>query len=209
MKRVVPVKYLNREPKAAMINNVLENHLGSPPLHCSLLDIGCGNGDICHYFVQKGFSVFGVDVEDCRRTENKNFYFQLISSERIPKADACYDIILSNHVIEHVKDQDLHMREIRRLLRPGGLVYFATPNKTSPFMRGHKNNNKVLSWTSVRQLLRRHDFFWYDYGVEVASNPKRYNCKPAWGDRVPLFLLRLSKYAFPTHIMILKVTEGI
>jgi len=209
MSRVVPVKYLNREPKAEMIYNILEHHLGFPPPPCSVLDIGCGNGDICHYFLQKGFSVYGVDVEDCRRADNRNFDFQLVSSERISKEDACFDIILSNQVIEHVNDQALHLREIRRLLRPGGLVYFATPNKSSPFMQGHKNNNKVLSWSSVRRLLRRHGFVLYDYGVEVASNPKRYDCKPAWGDKVPLFLLKLSKYVFPSHIMILKVTEDL
>jgi SAM-dependent methyltransferase len=38
-------------------------------------------------------------------------------------------VVVSNHVIEHVANQQLHFDEICRMLKPGGTLYLATPNK--------------------------------------------------------------------------------
>ena len=98
-----------------------------------LLDIGCGNGDISAYFA-RGNDQYGVDVSDRRRDGNRNFRFSVVGSEYLPYEDRYFDIVMSHHVIEHVDDQDRHLAEIHRVLKPAGILYLATPNRTSPLM---------------------------------------------------------------------------
>jgi 2-polyprenyl-3-methyl-5-hydroxy-6-metoxy-1,4-benzoquinol methylase len=51
----------------------------------------------------------------------------------LPFPDEYFDVVVSNHVIEHVSDQQLHLSEIARVLKPNGVVYLATPNRLWPW----------------------------------------------------------------------------
>src|SRR3546814_9833619 len=54
------------------------------------------------------------------------------SSDLLPFADDSFDVVLSNHVIEHVGEQPeqlAHLSELRRVLTPGGIGYLAVPNR--------------------------------------------------------------------------------
>jgi SAM-dependent methyltransferase len=56
----------------------------------------------------------------------------LVNDSSLPFEDDAFDVVLSNHVIEHVGDevqQLAHLAEIRRVLRPGGKGYLAVPNR--------------------------------------------------------------------------------
>jgi SAM-dependent methyltransferase len=68
-----------------------------------------------------------VDVTDERLVHD--FDFQLVTSEDLPFASGSFDVVVSNHVIEHVLQAPAHLREIRRVLREDGVAYLATPNK--------------------------------------------------------------------------------
>ena len=46
-----------------------------------------------------------------------------------PFADSCFDACVSNYVLEHVADPGSHLSEISRILRPGGVYLFRTPNR--------------------------------------------------------------------------------
>lgn len=50
-------------------------------------------------------------------------------SGRFPIADDCYDACVSDYVVEHVDDPDMHLSEIWRVLKPGGKYLFRTPNR--------------------------------------------------------------------------------
>lgn len=100
----------------------------------SLLEIGCGSGVIASILAQEGgtnLEVHAVDVVDAR-VETEGFQFQQVDGTEIPYADGQFDIVISNHVIEHVggaDDQRHHLREIRRVLADGGVAYLAVPNR--------------------------------------------------------------------------------
>lgn len=47
----------------------------------------------------------------------------------LPYPDAMFDLIISLHVIEHVQDADVYMRELFRVLRPGGVLFMELPNR--------------------------------------------------------------------------------
>ena len=99
-----------------------------------LLEIGCGSGGICNYFglhPSRRFEVHGVDVKDSRMTI-EGYDFRLISDTNLPYPDQYFDVVISNHVIEHVGDEDAqlhHLQEIRRVLNSSGVGYLAVPNR--------------------------------------------------------------------------------
>ncbi|MES9901301.1 MAG: methyltransferase domain-containing protein [Sedimenticola sp.] len=118
-----------REAKAKKILSILEaagRPFGADHL---ALDIGCGSGEIAEIISHTG-PVIAVDLIDQRvRPKNTPFAF---CSEHLPFCRDTFDLVLSNHVIEHVTDPGLHLREIHRVLRPGGTLYLATPNRWWP-----------------------------------------------------------------------------
>jgi SAM-dependent methyltransferase len=99
-----------------------------------LLDIGAGSGYIASALgelVGPEGRVAAVDVNDQRRT-NEGYEFVQVEGTELPFEDASFDVVLSNHVIEHVgerSDQLHHLREVKRVLSPEGLCYLAVPNR--------------------------------------------------------------------------------
>lgn len=108
-----------------------------------VLEIGTGSGGIAHYFgthPSLSCKVDAVDVRDTRQTCD-GYQFTKVDGVTLPFEDHLYDIVISNHVIEHVGEteaQALHLAEIRRVLNPEGLGYLAVPNRwqvTEPHFR--------------------------------------------------------------------------
>ena len=99
-----------------------------------LLEIGCGSGAIAHHFATRpgfAYEVHAIDVVDQRQV-TEGYAFHLVEGVALPFEDACFDAIISNHVVEHVGERDAqhgHLAEIARTLRPDGVAYLATPNR--------------------------------------------------------------------------------
>jgi ubiquinone/menaquinone biosynthesis C-methylase UbiE len=98
-----------------------------------LLDIGTGSGLVAEYFLERvgpAGAVAAVDRVRQLRTEAP-IEFHATEDTTLPFADESFDIVISNHVIEHVggrRDQKNHLEEIRRVLKADGLLYLAVPN---------------------------------------------------------------------------------
>ena len=122
----------SRRLKALKIERLLD--LSTRPQPISLLEIGTGSGGIAHYFAHHESlqcKVTAVDVLD-QRLLHEGFDFLQVSDTTLPFADDRFDVVLSNHVIEHVGNalaQRHHLDEIRRVLRPDGIAYLAVPNR--------------------------------------------------------------------------------
>jgi SAM-dependent methyltransferase len=121
-----------RKRKAKKIAALIETQRGLAG--CDILEVGAGAGVISHLLAELATehgSVTAVDVAD-ERVVFEGYRFVEIKDTRLPFPDASFDIAVSNHVIEHVgalADQQHHVHEIYRVLRPGGLVYLAAPNR--------------------------------------------------------------------------------
>src|SRR2546425_998419 len=108
------------------------------------LDCGCADGGYTVAMADLGAkSAVGVDaieerIEQARDRErtHSNVRFQLASAEALPFTEASFDGVLLNEVLEHVVDEVQTLREIHRVLRPGGHLVVMSPNRWFPF-EGH------------------------------------------------------------------------
>lgn len=107
----------------------------------AVLDIGAGNGGLCIATALSGAaSVSGIEFEASRiqlarkwaQCRNVEVEFRQGVAEKLPFADASFDVVFLSSVIEHVQDQKLTIREMSRVLRPGGLFFLDGPNRLSP-----------------------------------------------------------------------------
>lgn len=105
------------------------------------LDCGCANGGYTEALVAWGaHRAIGVDPEPSRiadaiakKSAATEYY---CCTDSFPIADASVDGVLVNEVLEHVADEAATLREIRRVLRPGGHLVVISPNRWFPF-EGH------------------------------------------------------------------------
>lgn len=102
------------------------------PAGAAVVDVGCGEGDHANRLARDfGFSVTGVDpvprhLEVARAaTGDASVSFMSGTAERIPLADAVFDLVWCRDVLVHVADLRRAYREFRRVLKPGGraIVY--------------------------------------------------------------------------------------
>jgi ubiquinone/menaquinone biosynthesis C-methylase UbiE len=120
-----------RLPKAEKIR-VLLDAPKKPGLR--LLEVGTGSGALAHYFATQSdlrYDVDAVDVVDQRQV-TESYRYRLVEGVHLPFPNGSFDIVISNHVIEHVGDrasQCAHLCEVARVLKETGQAYLATPNR--------------------------------------------------------------------------------
>ncbi|MFZ9394853.1 MAG: class I SAM-dependent methyltransferase [Erythrobacter sp.] len=108
----------------------IEALLGRSVKGADLLDLGAGSGHLSDYFIERGANVSAADTDGYRYVSAAPFFE--IAGEDLPFADASFDIVIFNHVLEHVGDRPAQRKalsEIKRVLRPGGTLYLGVPNK--------------------------------------------------------------------------------
>lgn len=100
----------------------------------SLLDIGCGNGLFLSYAKRKGYHVCGIDYNVAAINEGKKL-FGLGDAELMCTALELYagngrkfDIITMFETLEHLDDPNGAMTNIKKLLKPGGILALSVPN---------------------------------------------------------------------------------
>lgn len=154
-----------------------------------ILEVGCGSGVISHTLFELGNrrqTIEAVDVKD-GRIDIEGYRFTLVPDTALPFADKQFDLVITNHVIEHVGDESAqinHLREIKRVTRPGGMVYFAAPNK----------------WRLVEPHFRLPLLSWLPRGasdayVRLTGRGTHYDCSPMSLRRLER-LLRAAGFGF-------------
>lgn len=122
----------SRRAKARKVVALIERQ--RPIAGATVLEIGTGTGvisaEVARAAGPDGRTV-SIDTMDTR-VDSTGYDFQVTTGVRLPFDDGSFDIVISNHVVEHVgarPDQLAHLSEIRRVLRPGGVGYIATPTR--------------------------------------------------------------------------------
>ncbi|MBK9476059.1 MAG: class I SAM-dependent methyltransferase [Tetrasphaera sp.] len=97
----------------------------------SVLDLGCGRGFLLSQLADRGLGALtGLDVYDDVETERWT-YVQGDVTQGLPLETGSFACVVAGEIIEHVPDPDQLLREIRRVLVPGGTLIVSTPNMVS------------------------------------------------------------------------------
>lgn len=120
-----------------------------------LLDIGCGGGLLCEPMARLGAEVVGADASEKNisiaaiHAEKSGLAidYRATTAEELAAAGEKFDIILNMEVIEHVADVDAFMSACCSLLKPGGIMFVATLNRTAKsFALAIVGAEYVLRW---------------------------------------------------------------
>jgi 2-polyprenyl-3-methyl-5-hydroxy-6-metoxy-1,4-benzoquinol methylase len=127
----------DRGRKAYAILKTINHFITATLDQTDWLDIGCGSGGIAAAIAPSVKSITGVDPESWVRWKDfrkshKNLKFVNQPVENLTIDDSSMDVIICNQVYEHVPDPQFLIREIYRILKPGGYCYFAGPNLLFP-----------------------------------------------------------------------------
>ncbi len=125
---------------------------GAKPLH--VLDVGCGEAQLTAAVAQAGFQALGLDVaeEPLRRARKRHPELELLLAEpegEWPLPDAGFDVVWAGETVEHVLDTRGWLSQVRRVLRPGGLLLLSTP--------AHGPLTRLGLGLSARRFERRFD----------------------------------------------------
>jgi SAM-dependent methyltransferase len=102
-----------------------------------ILDYGCGSGAVVVEGRRRGMEIEGAEVFYAGGSGRETVEAQgllgtvvhEIEDRRVPVEDGRYDLVVSNQVFEHVDDLDATLREIERVLRPGGSLLSMFPSR--------------------------------------------------------------------------------
>jgi SAM-dependent methyltransferase len=101
-----------------------------------VLDLGCGVGEYVRAFAREGARAIGCDVDLPRLREARIRGATTVlaaAGESLPFKTASLDLVVLNEVIEHVQNDRATMREVGRVLAPGGICVIFAPNRLFPF----------------------------------------------------------------------------
>jgi SAM-dependent methyltransferase len=157
---------------------------GPPPAHLvdfvrslgeavSALDIGCGDGRLSAELGAESLTVADVSSVALSRARKRLPGARVVDLEPdapLPLADGEFDLVLCAETLEHVRDLQLLLSEIRRVLRPGGSLAVTTPvgsraTALRALVRGMEvvldplsPHIRVLTRRSLKALLEEHGF---------------------------------------------------
>ena len=98
-----------------------------------ILEVGSGTGTLLHQLRELGYRAQGVELRQAFIDQAHAWYGMIpiaqVTGLALPFPDRSFDVVMSFDVFEHIRDSDAHLREVTRVLRPGGSYLLQTPNK--------------------------------------------------------------------------------
>lgn len=123
-----------------------------------LLEIGFGTGYGTALLSETAKSIEAIDYSAQalryaqRNYKRPNIRFQQMTAEKLSFPDDSFDMALSSEVFEHLDDHEAHVRELARVLRPGGIAFIATPDPSRS--EGHNEfHTKEFRPEELRDLM--------------------------------------------------------
>ena len=152
--------------KALHLLDVIERRLGRTD-RARALDVGCGVGLVHRYLAPRLGALAGVDLSADAiaraRAEHRDVDYRAYSGDRLPHADATFDVVFAMNVVHHVPPPDRPQlaRELTRVTAAGGLVVLFEHNPWNPLTRlavsrcAFDDDAVLLSRAELRSLLAR------------------------------------------------------
>lgn len=160
-----------------------------------ILEIGTGTGAMLNHLCQAGLDIRGVEISAKHIAKARDRFGDLpvskVDGVDLPFDDDSFDAAISFDVIEHIPDPDAHLREMTRVLRPGGRYLIQTPNKWTNTVFETIRHRSLTSWREEHcslhtrsELVKRFDKHGYDvefYEIKVVTDFFRKKIRLAMG----------------------------
>lgn len=161
-----------------------------------MLELGCGTGHWTNFFTNKGFNVTAMDISDemLKLAKHKNIKADFIKSDSqdIPFPDNSFSVVSSITMLEFVENQEKVLKEIYRVLKPGGWFILGSLNANSEIGKNKENDDtfrmaKLLNKDEINKKLVLFGKPKMNFGVyftssfDIADNtPKQVDIEPAF-----------------------------
>jgi SAM-dependent methyltransferase len=171
-----------------------------------VLDCGCGAGHYLPALAEHGAQVYGVEFLDTKldvaRRLGRASQIVRADLERLPFADASFDAVMFNEVLEHVPDDGRALAEAHRILVPGGHLCIFSPNRRYPF----ETHGTFLKYRDLRVPFWTPFVPWIPVGV--GSKFLRYWARNYWPGELRE-LVRTHGFTIETTSYVWQTFEGI
>ncbi|HEX6590864.1 MAG TPA: methyltransferase domain-containing protein [Moraxellaceae bacterium] len=232
-----------RTRKAETMIRILADHFGSTPLaSLNALDVGASTGLIDSHLATHFQSLVGIDIDAAAIAfatttfaTQHNLQFEQGDAMQLRFPDNSFDVVICSQVYEHVPDAARMMTEIFRVLRPGGVCYFAAGNRLNisehhyhlPFLsviprplghvyvrlsgRARYYYEKHLSYWGLKSLAGRFEIV--DYTRKALDEPLRfgtdYMVPPGSPkQRIATLIARFAYWLVPGYLWLLRKPAG-
>jgi SAM-dependent methyltransferase len=165
-----------------------------------MLDLGCGRGGLVEQLGHPLELIAGVDADQPSLREHRLEMLPRAAAvaSALPFRAACFDLSFSSWLLEHLASPARTLREVRRVLRPGGAFVFITPNKRHPLALLNQAAGRPGRWQSrlVERLYGR---------VRADTFPTWYRANSAFDlerlcHRSGLFVAHLEYIVDPSYL---------
>jgi ubiquinone/menaquinone biosynthesis C-methylase UbiE len=225
-----------RKRKARTMVAVLEDYLGPNLQDLDLLDVGSSTGIIDEALASSFHTVVGLDIDNeavqhaSRAFSRVNLFFQVGDATSLAFRNGCLDVVICSQVYEHVPDAAAMIGEIFRVLKPGGVCYFAAGNRLVliephyglPLLsviprpmahvfirlsgRARHYHELHLSYFGLRRLVRCFEVC--DYTARLISSPEQFHTgymihPGSIKSSIALFVARYLRWMMPGYVWIL------
>lgn len=220
-----------RRQKAAKIIAVLRHALGVSDLSgLRAVDVGCSAGFIADELAEAGATTSGVDIDEpglarARERFGARVDFRLARGEALPFDDESVEVVVLNHIYEHVVDPEAVVADIHRVLTPGGVLYAGLghrwqviePHHRLPFLswlpqcaadrymsatgKGDHYYERYATPAGLRRLFAAYDV--WDYTLPVLADPASFSAGdnvPPWAAKVPQRAMAAALPLVPTYV---------
>ena len=213
-----------RRQKAAKILAVVRHALGRADLDgLRALDVGCSAGFIADELAGAGARTAGVDIDEpglvkARERFGDRVDFRHARGEALPFEDGSMDVVIFNHIYEHVVDPEAVVADIHRVLSPTGVLYLGVghrhqvvePHYKLPFLswlpqsaadryvrltrRGEQYYEHYYTRAGLRRLFGAFEV--WDYTLPVLADPRAF----AGTDQIPAWVSLAGYFSMKSMI---------
>lgn len=227
----------SRLRKAKTMVAVLSAHYQGEISELNLINVGGSAGIIDSYLAENFASVMSIDIDERaisfakEQFQGANLEFKVGDAMAIDSQDGCYDVAICSQVYEHVPNAEKMMNEIYRVLKPGGVCYFAAGNRlmwnephynlpllsvipkflANYYVRAAKRGDEYyethFTYWGLKSLVSR--FQLIDFTKPIIETPKKYHAeymmKPgSKKERIAKIMIQYAYWLVPGYIWLLK-----
>lgn len=201
------------------------------------LDIGCSRGLFTTAFAPYFDEIVGIDIDThalpmaSRENRQTNVHYAYADSLRLPFSDGSIDLVVCNHVYEHVPSPEQLFSEIHRVLADSGVCYLGAASRLTlvephyhlPFLswlpkplahlymkisgKGDHYYERMRTYGGIQRLISNFDIS--DYTLKVVADPDRFKARDLFPQggllaKIPMILWKSAYWLLPSYIFILR-----